>query len=220
MKKIAIILAGCGSRDGSEIQEAVCTLLALSQFGCRYSCFAPDRNQLDVVNHSSGQPAGQTRNLLVEAARISRGEISELSGLKAADFDALIIPGGFGIAKNFSDYPLTGTGFTVDNQLKEIILDFHRQNKWIGAICIAPVLLACAFAGSGVEIKITTGLENKKANDAVQAIGCCVIELPSSEVCIDQINKLVTVPAYMNDATLAEVFTGIQALVKHICLNC
>jgi len=220
MKKIAVILAGCGSRDGSEINEAVCALLAISQSGCSYTCFAPDRNQIDLIDHTNGQTVNQQRNLLVEAARISRGQIECLSKLNPVDFDAIVIPGGFGIAKNFSDYPLVGNGFVVDSELKAIILQFHSLHKWIGAICIAPVLVAGAFAGSGFNPKITTGLANDSASDAVKAIGCQVVRLPSSEICIDETNRIVTAPAYMNEAALAEVFTGIQALVTHICQNC
>ena len=220
MKKIAIILAGCGSRDGSEIQEAVCTLLSISQLGGSYSCFAPDREQLDCINHTNGQALPDKRNLLVEAARIARGEIKELGHLKTADFDALIIPGGYGMAKNFSDFPVKGAEFAVDSQLKSIIRDFHACNKYIGAVCISPVLTAGAFAGSKISFTVTTGHGNQTAVEAVRKSGGTVEELNSCQICIDENNRLVTTPAYMNNTNLAEIYAGIHALVKHILQNC
>lgn len=220
MKKIAVILAGCGSRDGSEINEAVLTLLSISQNGGSYTCFAPDRNQADCINHTNGQPLKDARNLLVEAARISRGKIKDLDLLKAADFDALIIPGGLGMAKNFSDYPAKGTKFTVNAAFKEIILDFHTTKKYIGGVCISPVLIAGSFKNSGFSIKITTGQGNESDNDAVAVAGASIVELPSSQVCIDEINRIITTPAYMNNAELAEIYQGIHGLTAYILQNC
>jgi enhancing lycopene biosynthesis protein 2 len=219
MKKIAVVLGGCGSRDGSEIHEAVYTLLSIAQLGGSYSCFAPDRNQIDCINHISGQSILAERNLLVEAARITRGEIKELSGLNAADFDALIIPGGLGFAKNFSDYLTKGADMTVDCQLAEIVLSFNRLEKYIGAICIAPIIVAGIFKDSGKQITITTGFGNTKNNQDMAKIGVKVQELASTEIAIDLSNKLVTTPAFMNKTSMPDVYAGINRLVNHIIQN-
>ena len=147
MKNIAVILAGCGHLDGAEIRESVLSLLYLDQQGAKVQCFAPDQAQFDVVDHRTGKPVGESRNVLTESARIARGEIEPLSALDVAAFDALVLPGGFGVAKNLSDLATKGAGATVQADYQRIIREFHAQGKPIGAMCIAPAVLAAALSG-------------------------------------------------------------------------
>ena len=142
MKRIAVILGGCGTKDGSEINETVTLLLALDQHNIKYQCFAPNKNQYQVINHVTGEVVQEERNMMVEAARIVRGEILPLTDFNANDFDGLAIPGGAGIANNLFTYFIDGMDMTVLPEVKDAIIAIHQQNKPIAAMCIAPVLLA------------------------------------------------------------------------------
>lgn len=145
MKKIGVILSGCGVYDGSEIHEAVLTLLAISRSGAQAVCFAPDKQQVDVINHLTGEAMTETRNVLIEAARITRGEIRPLAQADAAELDALIVPGGFGAAKNLSNFATLGSECTVDRELKALAQAMHQAGKPLGFMCIAPAMLPKIF---------------------------------------------------------------------------
>ena len=145
MKKIGVILSGCGVYDGSEIHEAVLTLLAISRSGAQAVCFAPDKQQVDVINHLTGEAMTETRNVLIEAARITRGEIRPLAQADAAELDALIVPGGFGAAKNLSNFASLGSECTVDRELKALAQAMHQAGKPLGFMCIAPAILPKIF---------------------------------------------------------------------------
>ena len=217
MKSVAVLLAGCGHLDGSEIQESVSTLLALSKYGVDYECFSVDAIQYDVIDHVKRQPSSEcSRNLLTEAARISRGEIKDISRLDPNDFEALIIPGGFGVAKNLCTYAYQGIEGKVLESVEEIILSFCKMDKYIGAICISPMLVAMALKHEATELKVTPGFAQAAAED-MKKMGASPVLLRSDEICVDEINKVISAPAFMNpDANLSEVYTGIEKLVKFI----
>lgn len=216
MKSVAVLLAGCGHLDGSEIQESVLTLLALSKYGVDYECFSIDKNQYDVMDHLKRSKTSENRNLLIEAARIARGNIKDISKLDPNDYYALIIPGGFGIAKNLFTYGLQGVKGTVIEPVRELIQDFYRMNKYIGAICISPLMIAMALQKEATNLKVTPGLAENAAND-IKEMGAIPVLLSSNEICIDEMNKIITAPAYMNNtATLYDVYEGIEKLVKYI----
>lgn len=220
-KKIAVIIGGSGHMDGSEIQEAVSALLALSKFGVNYSCFSIDREQKDLVNHLKGENDVKStrRNLLVEAARIARGDIQDISKLDSSIFDAVIFPGGFGVAKNFFSYAFDGRNATIDESIKKVIMDFHDSDKYIGAICISPMLIAKAFEGSGKSIKLTLGSDVGPFEDA-KYFGANPVMKPATDIVVDEENKIVSTPAYMeSNATLFEVYTGIEKLVEFIAIR-
>ncbi|PID27386.1 MAG: isoprenoid biosynthesis protein ElbB [Candidatus Cloacimonadota bacterium] len=220
MKKFAVVIGGCGHKDGSEIQETVSALLAMSKAGIEYQCFSVDCLAKDYVNHITDESDGDVRNLLTEAARIARGDIKPLNELNVQDFDALVLPGGFGVAKNYMSYAFDGVNGTIRDDIKAIILDFHKSKKYIGAICISPVLLAFAFKDSGIKIKITVGTTaNRSVFDHVEKLGGEAVAKESSEICIDAPNRIVTTPAYMNDASIFTVYTGIELLINHIAEN-
>lgn len=214
MTKVAVVLSGCGHLDGAEIREAVLSLLYLDQQGAEAQCFAPDIAQHHVVDHRAGKETGETRNVLTEAARIARGKIKPLSEAKAADFDALVIPGGFGAAKNLSDLAFKGPAASVLPEFKALIEQFLAQKKPIGAICIAPAVLTAAI-GKAAHPTVTIG-EDQGTAAAIQAMGGTHKNAPSEQCVVDEKNRIVTCSAYMRDDRLAAIAKGIEQLVAKV----
>lgn len=212
MKKVALILSGCGYLDGSEIYETTLTLLALDQADAGVQCFAPDIPQLHVVNHLSGEPTGESRNVLVEAARLARGKIKDVKEARADEFDALIIPGGFGAAKNLSDFALKGSGLTVHPDVLAFARSMHKAGKPVGLICIAPAM-APAIGGHGTRYTIGNDANTAAAIDATGGVhvSCAV-----TDCVVDAEHRIVTTPAYMYPARLSEAATGIGKLVAAV----
>lgn len=215
MKKFAVVLCGCGSLDGSEIHESVMTLLAIDKSGSSYTVFAPDDNQYQVINHITKQPMDQTRNMMLEAARISRGEIHELSEYNPANFDALVFPGGNGAAKNLFTYGIDGLNMTVRPDVEKVILDTFKAKKPIGALCIAPVLIAKVIPG----VALTVGQVRNVIQD-VEAFGAQHKVTHETEVISDIENLVFTSPCYMLQASIKEIAESadhlIQEILKHI----
>lgn len=213
--KAAVILSGSGFKDGSEIRESVGVLWALSQEGVEAACFALDEPQLDVVNCATGQAVpGEKRNQLTEAARIARGQVQPLSRLDSTQFDFLVIPGGYGVAKNLCDFAMKGSGGQAHPEVKKALEAFHKAGKPIGAVCIAPALLALAFPGQKLEL--TVG-EKSEASGEIEKLGHKHVEKKASEWHCDRRHKVVTTPAYMFDtAPLREIFAGIHGLVREL----
>jgi enhancing lycopene biosynthesis protein 2 len=213
MSKVAVVLAGCGVYDGAEINEAVLTLLSLEQQGASYQCFAPDIEQMHVINHLSGEPmAGERRNVLVEAARIARGNIKGLDALKVDEFDALLVPGGFGAAKNLSNFAVAGAAMEVLPEFLELARGFHQAGKPIGLICIAPVMTA-AICGEGAQCTVGNDADTAAA---IEAMGARHLECPVSEARVDSARKLVTTPAYMLAGSVSEAYAGISECVREV----
>lgn len=215
MMKVAVILCGSGYKDGSEIRESVLTLLALDQEQIQYQCFSPINNQTDVVNCLTGQVMHEeSRQMIVEAARIARGNVLPLSDLKEKNYDALVIPGGFGVAKNLCNFAFTGSASIVHSEVEAVLKSFHQAQKFIGAICIAPVLLALTF--KTIKIKITLGASSGAVSE-IEKLGHLHEECRASDIVVDEVNKFVTTPAYMyDDASLSDIFRGISLLVKKL----
>lgn len=213
MKRVAVILCGSGFKDGSEIRESVGVLWALSEEKAETAIFALDEPQSDVVNCLSGEiVSGEKRNQLVEAARIARGNVRPLSELKAAEFDALVIPGGYGAAKNLCTFAKEGGAGKVHPLVQKKLEEF--QGKAIGAVCIAPILLAMAFKGKGFEL--TLGGKSE-ASAELEKLGHNHVEKKASEWHVDKKHKLVTTPAYMHDsAPLSEIFQGIRGMAAEL----
>lgn len=211
-KKIAVILSGCGVYDGAEIHESVLTLLRLDQRGAQVQCFAPDIAQHHVINHLSGEPMAESRNVLVESARIARGAVRDVRELNAQDFAALIIPGGFGAAKNLSDFASQGAQCQVQADVLAAAKGFVAAGKPIGLICIAPALSAQIF-GPGVTCTIGTDADTAAAIEQMggQHQDCLV-----GEIVEDRQHKLVTTPAYMLAQSISEAASGINKLVDRV----
>jgi enhancing lycopene biosynthesis protein 2 len=216
VKKIAVVLCGSGFKDGSEIREAVGVLWALSAEGAEVSCFAPDEFQADVVNCLTGKPAeGERRNQLVEAARIARGAIRPLKELKASGFQGLVLPGGFGVAKNLCTFANEGSMGKVNPEMARVLDEFVGAHKPVGAVCIAPALLALAFKGKDFELTLGAPSE---ASAEIEKLGHKHVPKQASEWHVDKRHKVVTSPAYMcDDAPLHEIFEGIRGLVHSLC---
>lgn len=212
MKKVAIILSGCGVNDGSEIHEAVLCLLHLTKQGARYQCFAPDKPQA-TTNHLTGKlDAGQQRNVLTEAARIARGEIKPLTELNVADFDALLLPGGFGVAKNLSDFASQGSDMQLDAQVQAVCKSFASARKPAGYCCIAPILIPRVYPAG---VKGTIGTDTGTA-DAFTAMGGEHIGCAVTDVVEDARYQVISTPAYMLAKNIAEADIGIGKLVKRL----
>ena len=209
--RIAVILSGCGSQDGSEIHEAVCTLLALDQQGANYQCFAPDMQQARVANHCTGQNMAGTRNVLIESARIARGAIEPLAALQEQDFEGLILPGGFGAALNLSDFATQGAQCTIQPDVERVVTAMHQAGKPIGALCIAPVILARLFPAA----KLTLGNDVDSAQ-AVVSMGAEHCPSSHGEVVVDEKQRLVTTPCYMLDSRISQIYAGASALVAAV----
>ena len=216
MKKIAVALAGCGVKDGSEIHESVLTLLSIIKNNAEYVCFAPDKDQYHVVNHTKNEPVdGNKRNMLIEGARIARGEIKDLEEYDPKEFDAIVFPGGLGVAKNLFTYAIDGVDCKIDSLVEKTILDQIESGKPIGAICISPLLIARALRDSNLKPKLTVG-DREELMEAVKAMGGIPIEKKVDEIYYDEVNNIVSTPAYTIGKDISEVNSGIEKLVKKI----
>jgi enhancing lycopene biosynthesis protein 2 len=210
-KKIGVVLSGCGVYDGSEIHEAVFTLLAIDQNGAEAVCMAPDM-ELAEVNHLTGQATGAKRSVLVESARIARGKISDLKGVRADQLDALIFPGGFGAAKNLCNFAEKGAAATIHPEVARLIKEMIEAKKPICAICIAPALIA-ATLGKDYAPKVTIGSDAGTAA-AIAATGSEHIQCPVTEFVVDKEHKIVSTPAYMLAQHISEAAEGIEKAVR------
>ena len=212
--KVGVVLSGCGVYDGAEIHESVLTLLALDRAGAEAVCLAPDVAQIHVVNHLTGQPAeGETRNVLVEAARIARGKVTSLSGFDPATLDVLVLPGGFGVAKNLCDFASRGADCEVHPEVARVVRAVHAAGKPVGALCIAPVLLAKLLGAE--KPRLTIGSDPGTAA-AIGKMGGEHVSCEGGRAVVDKEKRLVTTPAYMLDSSISEVSAGIEKLVAEL----
>ncbi|SEL18363.1 Enhancing lycopene biosynthesis protein 2 [Colwellia chukchiensis] len=213
MKNIAVILSGCGVYDGTEIHEAVLTLLAIEQAGAKYRCFAPNINQHHVINHLSGEVmAAEQRNVLIESARIARGDVEDLSELIVAEFDALIVPGGFGAAKNLSDFAINADSYTVNKQVLSACQGFANASKPAGYMCIAPAMVPIIY---GSNVQATIGHDVGVAQ-SLTAAGLAHQNCAVDDIVVETQHKLVSTPAYMLATSLTEAASGINKLVAKV----
>ncbi|MGQ9495899.1 MAG: isoprenoid biosynthesis glyoxalase ElbB [Thermoanaerobaculaceae bacterium] len=212
--KVGVILSGCGVFDGSEIHEAVITLLALDRAGAEAICMAPNMQQMHVVNHLTGEvEPGATRNVLVEAARIARGKIRDLATVDPGELDAIILPGGFGAAKNLCDFAVNGPACTVHPEVERVVRGAHAAGKPIGAICIAPALVAKLLGAEHPTVTIGT---DKATAEALESMGACHQNCPVEGVVVDEKKRVVTTPAYMLAESVAQAAAGIEKLVAEV----
>ena len=210
-KKIAVVLSGCGVYDGAEIHESVLTLLAISRHGAEAVCFAPDIRQHHVINHLTGQEAAESRNVLVEAARIARGQIADLATFDAAKVDALVFPGGFGAAKNLSSFAFDGPDCSVNAGVEAAVKAMVAAGKPVAALCIAPALLAKILG----DVELTIGQDADTAA-ALEKLGARHVPSRQAEVVVDRKLKVVTTPCYMLDSTVAQIADGADNAVKAV----
>ncbi len=210
-KRFAVVLSGCGVYDGAEIHEATLTMLAIMRQGGIYQCFAPDIPQHHVINHLNGDEMNETRNVLVESARIARGDIKALSAFDAADFDALIFPGGFGAAKNLSSLAFDGPDAKVNEEVEKAVLQMYEEKKPIGALCISPAVIAKILG----DVNVTIGEDEGTAN-AIEAMGGTHINSSHGDVVFDEDKLVFSTPCYMLDASILDIDDGAHNLIDAI----
>jgi enhancing lycopene biosynthesis protein 2 len=218
---IGVLLSGCGVYDGAEIQEAILTLLAIEEIGATYTCISIDADQYHVVNHLTGEEMPEKRNMMVEAARIARGAVKEIKSIQPADIDALVIPGGFGSAKNFTTWAFDGPNGTIRDDVKLLLVNMINVGKPIVALCVSPVVLAKAFEGSSVKLNLTIGSSAESSpyeipmfEVGLQATGAKTAEKTIREILIDRENKVITAPCYMMDASVLEIRNNIRQAIE------
>lgn len=213
MKNVAVILSGCGFLDGAEIYESVITLLALDSNDAQYQCFAPNIPQMHVINHITGDVNNtESRNVLIEASRLARGDIKDLSQLRAEDFDAVIFPGGFGAAKNLSNFATEGFNMSVNTQVSDAAKSFAEAGKPAGYICIAPTLISSIY---GAGVRCTIGHDTGTAS-AINAMGAIHVDCKVDDIVVDEAHRVVTTPAYMLANRISEAAVGIEKLVSAV----
>lgn len=218
--RVALLFAGSGVYDGTEITEGVSSLVHLSRAGAEVKMFAPDKPQMHVVNHTNGEEMKEERNVLVESARIARGDVTSLDQCKADDFDALVVPGGFGAAKNLCDFAVKGADLTVDPLVEKTIKDFVEKNKVVGLCCISPVIAAKVLPG----VKVTVGGEDEGSDEwpyagtaaAIKSVGATHVVKKYDEVCVDEDKRVVTAPAYMYAGKPHEIDDSVKAMIDSI----
>ena len=212
MSKVGVVFSGCGVNDGSEIHEAVITMLELDKANADMVLMAPNIDQLHVINHATGDEMDDSRNVLVESARIARGNIKDVADITSDDLDALIFPGGFGVAKNLSDYAMAGAECSINPDVQRLSKEIHNDGKPIGVICIAPAMMAQIL---GEETELTIGYDDQTAND-INTMGAKHITCSVEEIVIDEDKKVVSTPAYMEANSIKEAAEGIQKLVEQV----
>jgi len=209
--KFAIVLSGCGFLDGAEIQESTMTMLAVCEAGGTYQIFAPDIAQYHVINHLTGQPSAEVRNVLVEAARIARGKARPLSEFKAREFDALLFPGGFGAAKNLSTFAFDGASCTVNADVQASVQAMLKAGKPIGALCISPAVIAKIVSGA----RVTVGAD-EEANEQIARMGSSAQNTGHGQIVIDEEHKIVSAPCYMLESSVDEIALDAREMVKAV----
>lgn len=215
MSKVCVILSGAGHLDGAEMRESIFTLLTLDQRNISVDVFAPDMEQSHVINHLNGQEMSESRNVLIESARLTRGRVQPLTDLVPENYNALVIPGGFGVAKNLSDFAFNGTTAEVQKDIQEIILAFHSTQKPICALCIAPALLALTLQGKHVELTVGN---DEETISVLEKLGTNHIKKPITQFHFDADNKIFTTPAYMyGTGKLSNIYEGVSKTIHALC---
>lgn len=219
--KIGVLLSGCGVYDGAEIQEAVLTLLSIDEIGAEAVCISVNRNQHHVINHITGAEMEESRNMIVESARIARGKIQEISEIDPVDIDALVIPGGFGSAKNFTSWAFAGPDGTILPEVKLLLVNLINVGKPIAALCVSPVVLAKALEGSIISGNMTIGSDKESSpydipsfTAGLEKTGMQTAMKTVREILVDQENKIVTAPCYMMEASITDIRKNIRSAIE------
>ena len=216
MKKVGVVLSGCGVYDGAEIHESVIALLAIDRAGAQAVCMAPNVDQMHVVNHVTGEEAaGEKRNVLVESARIARGEIKDISTVKAEDIDALVFPGGFGAAKNLSSFAVIGENCDVHPEVLRLVKEFAAKQKPQAVLCIAPAMMAKIYEDAPKKPVLTIG-NDKETSGKIEIMGSRHQDCAANDFVFDAENKIVSTPAYMLGQSISEVAEGIEKTINKL----
>ncbi|MCH2225228.1 MAG: isoprenoid biosynthesis glyoxalase ElbB [Crocinitomicaceae bacterium] len=218
---IGVLLSGCGVYDGAEIQESILTLLAIEEIGAKVQCISLDQDQHHVINHLTGEEMNESRNMLIESARIARGDIKNISDITPKDLDALVIPGGFGSAKNFTKWAFLGPDGEILPEIKLLLVNLVNVGKPIAALCVSPVVMAKALEDSGISVNMTIGSNKEKSpydidgfSSGLESTGATTTMKTIREINIDHENKIITAPCYMMNATILEVRKNIRSAIE------
>jgi enhancing lycopene biosynthesis protein 2 len=218
---IGLLLSGCGVYDGAEIHESVLSLLVMEQQGWTVTCIGLDKNQHHVINHLTGEEMPENRNMMIEAARIARGNIVSTESLDPETLDALVLPGGFGCAKNFTRWAFEGSAGPIDPAVKKLIQSMHARKIPLVALCVSPVVIAKAFEDTHSEVTLTVGHRDAKSpynqtwfTDELVKTGVRVQEKTHHEISIDEKNKVICAPCYMMEASVLEIYQNIQLAME------
>lgn len=218
---IGILLSGCGVYDGAEIQETTMAMLAIKEAGHEYTCISVNKNQHHVINHLTGEEMNESRNMMVEAARIARGEVTEISEIAPSEIDALVIPGGFGSAKSFSTWAFDGPAGEILPEVKLLIVNMVNVGKPVCALCVSPVLVAKAFEGSDIHTQLTLGTDKEPSpydipgfHAGIESVGAVSEMRTVKEITVDSINKIVTAPCYMMETNILEIRNNIKMAIE------
>ena len=215
MSKVCVIISGAGHLDGAELRESLFTLLTLDQRNINVDVYAPDMDQYHVINHLNGEEMDEKRNVLIEAARVTRGKVSPLNDLVADNYDAMVLPGGFGAAKNLSSFAFEGAGGSINEKILDLITKFHSTQKPICALCISPALLALALKDKKIEITVGNDEDTIKV---LEELGATHIKKSITDFHFDETNKLITSPAYMyGTGKLSNIYDGINCAISALC---
>lgn len=219
--KIGVLLSGCGVYDGAEIQEAVLTLLSIEEMGAEAVCISINKDQHHVINHVTGEEMKESRNMLIESARIARGNIKDISEIQPNDIDSLVIPGGFGSAKNFTDWAFAGPDGTILPEVKLLLVNLINIGKPIAALCVSPIVLSKALEGSKISPMMTIGTDKESSpydipgfSAGMEKTGMRTEMKSVREICIDTENKIVTAPCYMMDASISEIRKNVRSALE------
>ncbi|PWL27151.1 MAG: isoprenoid biosynthesis protein ElbB [Fluviicola sp. XM-24bin1] len=219
--KIGVLLSGCGVYDGAEIHEATLTLLSIAEIGAEAVCLSVDRDQHHVVNHTNGEEMNEKRNMLVEAARIARGNISNINEVNPADIDGLVIPGGFGSAKNFTSWAFEGPDGSILPEVKLLIVNMLNVGKPVAALCVSPVVMAKALEGSDIKPNMTIGSDQEESpydipgfSGGLEATGATTEMKTVREILVDAENKIITAPCYMMESNILDVRKNVRSAVE------
>ncbi|GAA0876339.1 isoprenoid biosynthesis glyoxalase ElbB [Wandonia haliotis] len=221
MKKIGVLLSGCGVYDGVEIHESVFTMLAIQEAGAEYICISVNKPQHHVVNHLTGEEMKESRNMMIEAARIARGNVKDITEVDPADIDALVIPGGFGSAKNFTSWAFEGPEGMVLPEVKLLIVNMINIGKPVCALCVSPVVVSKALEDSDIHATMTLGTTEESSpydiqgfSDGIKQTGVEPVFKTVKEVQVDTVNRIVSAPCYMMDANMIEVRNNIKSAIE------
>lgn len=213
MPRFAVVLSGCGRADGSEIHESVSAMLAIDKAGCTYQCFAPNIEQAAVINNLTSEVMRERRNVLVESARIARGNIKPLNELNLKEFECIVFPGGLGAITNWCDFAKSGISCTVESSINQVLNEAYKEGLVIGAMCIAPVVVAKVLGKHGITVTIGN---DKTTAEVIEKTGAVHKSTSAVKTCVDEENMIVTTPAYMLASSIKEVFEGAENLIKEM----
>jgi enhancing lycopene biosynthesis protein 2 len=230
-KRVAVILSGCGHRDGSDVAETMLAFLMLDRAGAKVICAAPDAEQREVVDHlmdaaasaiatpTAAATSSVPRNARVEAARLAPGEVLPLAALDPNRLEGLFIPSGRGVATLLSDYAEKGALCAVDPDLARVMKALLAAKKPMGFVGLAAVL-AARVLGPVAGVRLTLGSKAVVAAKHAAVMGADVRPGAIDDVIADERARVYSTPGLEAEgARLAQVAKAIEKLARALVLG-